>query len=135
MRVIRVRRALSAFRAVPAQGWSCVERVVFSSTTRRPSERRPSRTRIASGCSSAISDPRRVSVTWSQNGVVINGNTVGPTMSLEELERWLGKPDRVSSGVNRIHTYDKLGIHVYEPYDGMVHTLSIDLHTERNDFT
>jgi hypothetical protein len=62
-----------------------------------------------------------VSVVVTGTRVTLNGATITGTPMLADFIAVLGKPDRVwekRGAVNRIHTWDRLGVVVYEPHDG-----------------
>ncbi len=61
-----------------------------------------------------------VSLTISGTRITANGTEVSGTPQLADWEAIYGKPDRVwdKGGVNKVHTWDKLGLIVYEPLDG-----------------
>jgi hypothetical protein len=71
--------------------------------------------------SSAPTNTADVSVVVQGTSVVMNGKAISGKPMVADLEAVFGKADRVwetKGGVNRIHTWDKLGLLVYEPYDG-----------------
>jgi hypothetical protein len=52
---------------------------------------------------------------------ILNGVDFGPSPTLAAFEAVLGKPDRADEKkANRIHVYDRFGITLYEPFNGMV---------------
>ena len=62
-----------------------------------------------------------VNLAISGTAIVANGVALTGTPQLTDWEGIYGKPDRVWSvkdGVNRVHTWDKLGLIIYEPNDG-----------------
>jgi hypothetical protein len=62
-----------------------------------------------------------VTVTITGTKVLINNTAVSNKPMVADFERLFGKPDRVwekEGAVNRIHTWDKIGLLVYEPFDG-----------------
>ncbi len=62
-----------------------------------------------------------VNVSISGSNIVCNGVAVSGTPRLADFEAIYGKPDRVwdtKGGVNKVHTWDRLGLVVYEPKDG-----------------
>ncbi|MEO8704180.1 MAG: tetratricopeptide repeat protein [Kofleriaceae bacterium] len=68
-----------------------------------------------------VSRTADVSVAIAGTHVTMNGRSISGKPMLADIEAVFGKADRVwekKGGVNRIHTWDRLGLLVYEPYDG-----------------
>lgn len=70
----------------------------------------------------AIRVPQRtteVRVVVTAQAITLNGVPVRGKPMVADIKAILGVPDRTweSGGANRIHTWDKLGVLVYEPYD------------------
>lgn len=59
-----------------------------------------------------------VRVVVDGNQITMNGVAVSGKPTVAQLEAIFGKPDRTwdSGGMNKVHTWDKLGLLVYEPY-------------------
>lgn len=51
--------------------------------------------------------------------IAINGVPVSGKPTIRDIEAIFGKPDRTwdSGGANKVHTWDNIGLLVYEPYD------------------
>jgi len=60
-----------------------------------------------------------VHVVIAAKAILINGVELGGKPKVTDIEAIFGKPDRTwdTGGANKIHTWDKLGLLVYEPYD------------------
>jgi len=56
---------------------------------------------------------------------------------LSDIETVLGPPDRTwdSKGANKVHTWDRLGVVVYEPYDGRCVSLTFPYKTMPSSYT
>lgn len=65
--------------------------------------------------------------------VFINGTRVSRTTRLAEYQKILGKPDRVTALQNIIHTYDTLGIRLYQP-PGQENVVNISLDFMKQPF-
>lgn len=63
---------------------------------------------------------RDVIVKITGGKIELNGVAISATPKVADVIAILGKPDRVwdQGGANKIHTWDTLGVLVYEPYDG-----------------
>src|SRR5437667_10409365 len=71
-----------------------------------------------------------------QGMVFIAGNRLDRTTKLSEYETILGKPDRVTALKNTIHTYDKLGVRLYQrPGEETVLSISLDFVKSRFEFS
>jgi hypothetical protein len=67
----------------------------------------------------AIREPSEVEIALSSEGVSINGEQLhAPTV--ETFSRLFGPADRTEENMDRMHTYDRYGLLLYEPYDGKV---------------
>jgi hypothetical protein len=74
---------------------------------------------------------RDVAIAVTARGVTINGARVPMEPTVADLERLLGKADRVNDKpANVLHTWDRLGILVYEPHDGRAQTVGL-IYTQR----
>lgn len=72
--------------------------------------------------------PAYIAVEIRQGTVFIEGNRVTRETTLSEYQAILGKPDRVTRLQNSIHTYDDLGILLYQrPGEETVLSISLDL--------
>ncbi len=69
--------------------------------------------------------PLRFEIT--RTGITLNDVAIPLQPKLEFLVGLLGKPSRVTTGANRVHVYDELGVLLYEPYDGNVKQITIQL--------
>ncbi|MBA2541447.1 MAG: sel1 repeat family protein [Deltaproteobacteria bacterium] len=60
-----------------------------------------------------------VKVSVTDKKIVMNGIAVSAKPSVADMEAIFGKPDRTwdSGGANKVHTWDRIGLLVYEPYD------------------
>jgi len=63
---------------------------------------------------------RELKIVVSGTRVTMNGIDIGGKPMLADIEKIYGKPDRTwdTGASNRVHTWDKLGLVVYEPRDG-----------------
>ncbi len=62
-----------------------------------------------------------VRVVVSKQKVTLDGATLSGTPMVSDVEAILGPSDRTwdtRGGANKVHTWDRLGVLVYEPYDG-----------------
>jgi hypothetical protein len=61
-----------------------------------------------------------VTIVVTGERVTFNGVAIGNRPMVADLVAVLGKPDRTwdERGANKIHTWDRLGVLVYEPHDG-----------------
>ncbi len=70
--------------------------------------------------------------------VSLQGTEISGKPMLADIEKILGKPSRVwdkKGGANRIHTWDDLGLIVYEPYNGHAISLTMPYKAMSNDFS
>jgi hypothetical protein len=81
--------------------------------------------------SAPITDPAQLRAVLDRRGLELGGYVFGPTPTLAEFRAVLGAPDRTVDLANRIHTYDRLGIILYEPYDG--HVSAANVYFARSD--
>ncbi|HVZ86437.1 MAG TPA: hypothetical protein VHG72_05685 [Polyangia bacterium] len=72
-------------------------------------------------------NPRDVEIVWNQGRIWINGTALAASPTVNEVLAVIGPADRVSSLANRVHTFDKLGVHIYEPFGGRIVCITIDL--------
>jgi hypothetical protein len=71
-----------------------------------------------------------------QGLVFIDGNRINRTTKLSEYQAILGKPDRTTALKNTIHTYDNLGIRLYQrPGEDTVLSISLDFAQSRYEFS
>jgi hypothetical protein len=79
---------------------------------------------------------KRVAVDIRQGAALINGKRITRETRLSEYEAFLGKPDRVKQGKNTIHTYDDLGILLYQrPGESTVSDITLVLMKAGYDFS
>ncbi|MBA2538956.1 MAG: hypothetical protein H0V17_04920 [Deltaproteobacteria bacterium] len=79
----------------------------------------------------------KVEVT-SAGAVTLNGKAIGGKPMLADIKKIIGEPSRVwdkKGGANRIHTWDDLGLVVYEPYNGRAISLTMPYKTMGSDFS
>ncbi len=68
-----------------------------------------------------------VAVEVRQGAVFVEGTRVTEESTLADYEALLGKADRVTNLKNTIHTYDALGIQLYQAPDAKtIHSISLD---------
>jgi hypothetical protein len=71
-----------------------------------------------------------------QGAVFLGGNRVTRATSLADYEKILGHPDRVNRLKYTLHTYDKLGIRLYQqPAEQAVRSFSLDFVKANFDFS
>jgi hypothetical protein len=60
-----------------------------------------------------------VKIVVTGTAITLNGVAVSGKPTVAQIEAIFGKPDRTwdSGGMNKVHTWDKLGVLVYEPYE------------------
>jgi hypothetical protein len=61
-----------------------------------------------------------VQIVVSGKQITMNGVVVSGTPKVSDIESIFGPPDRTwdQGGANKVHTWDAIGLLVYEPYDG-----------------
>jgi hypothetical protein len=64
--------------------------------------------------------PAEIRIVVTNKTITMNGATISGTPMVADIEAIYGKPDRTwdSGGANKVHTWDQIGLLVYEPYDG-----------------
>jgi hypothetical protein len=69
--------------------------------------------------------------------VAINGVAITGRPMVTDIVAVLGKPNRTwdQGGANKVHTWDKLGVVVYEPYDGRCISLTFPFKPMSQSFT
>jgi hypothetical protein len=69
--------------------------------------------------------------------VALNGVALGGRPMVTDVIAVLGKPSRSwdQGGANKVHTWDKLGVVVYEPYDGRCISLTFPFKAMAQSFT
>lgn len=71
-----------------------------------------------------------VTGTGAATRIVMNGIEISGKPMLVEIEKVFGKPDRTwdQGGANRVHTWDRIGLLVYEPFDGRCISATFPFH-------
>ncbi len=108
--VVFPKGAYNVFTTAKTDTLELVELAMWKTTTAAP---------VVSG--GKYSRTQDVKIVVSGNSVTMNGVAVSGKPYLRDIEAIYGKPDRTwdsGGGGNRVHTWDKLGIVVYEPSDG-----------------
>jgi hypothetical protein len=61
-----------------------------------------------------------VRIVVTGKAITMNGTKISGTPMVADIEAVYGKPDRTwdSGGANKVHTWDQIGLLVYEPYGG-----------------
>lgn len=69
--------------------------------------------------------------------ITINGIKVSGTPQVADIEAIFGPPDRTwdKGAENKIHTWDKIGLLVYEPYDGRCVSATFPYKASQNVYT
>ena len=69
--------------------------------------------------------------------VAINGVSISGRPMVKDVVAVLGKPNRTwdEGGANKVHTWDKLGVVIYEPYDGRCISATFPFKPMEHSFT
>jgi len=84
----------------------------------------------------AAQTPNYIAIEIRPMGIYIEGQLIIQDTNISKFKSILGKPDRIIKGANIIHTYDKLGIFLYQKPDGnTIQSFSIDFELQQYDFS
>ena len=100
------------------------------SSAKRPDGAQPAAPRVA------VATTKDVTIAITDR-VTINGVAISGRPMVKDVVAVLGKPNRTwdEGGANKVHTWDKLGVVIYEPYDGRCISATFPFKPMEHSFT